>query len=297
LANIREATTLSKASNVSLLLQERMNLFYLLVFVPLLIFAYFHSEWLFSIIILVFGSILLLIKKQDLELFQQAKPIHKVLGLLIVLGSFFIFYSLVPFLPSITFYTAANYAVYLLGLCLIFFEPSALKAAASSIFLIAAGASSPFISDWLEQPLSPYITVQFAYMIQSIMNLLGVKAIILESTSDPLISFPASQGGQVTAVFNWYCVGVSSLLIFSTILVILLIEEHSDLGSRITWSIIGISGMLVLNVFRVVIILLADYFYGAEVGGTIHYVIGYTLFIAWLIIFLYIFSKKAVIAE
>ncbi|MCW3977509.1 MAG: exosortase/archaeosortase family protein, partial [Candidatus Bathyarchaeota archaeon] len=160
-----------------------------------------------------------------------------------------------------------------------------------------AGASSPFISDWLEPPLSPHITVQFAYVIQGIMSLLGVKATILESTGDPLISFPTSQGGQVTAIFNWYCVGVSSLLIFSIILVILLIEERSDLKSRMVWSIIGISGILVLNVFRVVIILLADYFYGAEVGGTIHYVIGYTLFIAWLALFLYIFSKKAVIRE
>ena len=58
------------------------------------------------------------------------------------------------------------------------------------------------------------------------------------------------------------------------------------------WSIIGISGLLILNVARVVIILLADYFYGAEVGGTIHYVIGYTIFITWLIVFLYLFSKK-----
>jgi len=64
-----------------------------------------------------------------------------------------------------------------------------------------------------------------------------------------------------------------------------------------TWSIIGISGLLILNVLRVVVILLTDYFYGAEVGGTIHYVIGYTIFITWLTIFLYIFSKKAVASE
>jgi len=129
------------------------------------------------------------------------------------------------------------------------------------------------------------------------MNVLGVKATILQSSSGPLISFPSSQGGQILALFNWYCVGVSSLLIFSIILVILLIEEPSNLKSRITWSIIGISGILVLNVFRVVIILVADYFYGAEVGGTIHYIIGYTLFITWLTIFLYIFSKKAVTSK
>jgi exosortase/archaeosortase family protein len=288
---------MSQVHNISLLLKERMNIFYLLAFAPLLIFAYSHSGWLFSIIIPVYGFILLLIKKQNLQIYQQAQATQKVLGLLIVFGSFFIYYLFVALLPSATFYTAANYVIYLLGLCLIFFEAPALKEVVSSVFLVAAGASSPFITDWLEPYLSPYITVQFAYLAQGIMNVLGVRATILQSTGDPLISFPTSQGGQVTAVFNWYCVGVSSLLIFSIILVILLIEEHSDLKSRMTWSIIGISGILVLNVVRVVIILLADYFYGAEVGGTIHYVIGYTLFITWLIIFLYIFPKKAVKSE
>jgi exosortase/archaeosortase family protein len=269
-----------------------MNLFYVLAFAPLLLFAYSHGDWVFPIIIPTFGFILLLIKRQELQRAPPAKPIHRVLGFLIALGSFFLYYLVVPFLPSTTFYTAANYVIYLLGLSLSFFEYPALKATASPIFLIAAGASSPFIADWLEPRLSPYITAQFAYLIRGLMNLLGVRAEIIESTSNPLITFPTNQGGQVTSIFNWYCVGVSSLLIFSIILIILLIEEHTDLKSRITWSIIGIAGILVLNVVRVVIILLADYFYGAEVGGTIHYAIGYTLFIAWLTAFLYLFSKK-----
>lgn len=286
---------MSKLHKVFPSLKERINIFYLLALAPLLIFAYSHSGWAFSIVIPLFGFILILIKKQNLQLYLEAKRIQKALGLLIMFGSFFVYYALIPFLPLVTFYTTANYVIYLLGLCLTFFEASALKEIASSIFLIVAATASPFISDWLELYLSPYVTLQFAYLIQGILNSVGVNATILQSNSQlPLISFPTSQGGQVTALFNWYCVGVSSLLIFSTILVILLIEEHSNLKSRMIWSIIGISGLLILNVARVVIILLADYFYGAEVGGTIHYVIGYTIFITWLIIFLYLFSKKTV---
>ena len=289
---------MSQLHKVLPILEERINIFYLLAFVPLLIFAYYHSGWLFPIIILIYGFILLLIKKQNLQLYHQAKRIQKALGILIIFGSFFVYYAIAPFLPSVTLYTTANYVIYLLGLCLTFFETSALKEIASSIFLITAATSSPFISDGLEPYLSPYVTVQFAYLIQGIMNSLGVKATILHSTSRfPVISFPTSQGGQVTAVFNWYCVGVSSLLIFSIILVLLLIEEPSNLKSKMTWSIIGISGILILNVLRVVAILLADYLYGAEVGGTIHYVIGYTIFVTWLTVFLYLFSKKAVASE
>jgi len=289
---------MSKLHKVLPILKERINIFYLLALVPLLVIAYYHSVWVFSIIIPIYGFILLLIKKQNLQLYHRAKRNQKALGLLIIFGSFFVYYAIVPFLPSATFYTVANYVIYLLGLCLTFFEASALKEIASSIFLIVAATSSPFISEWLEPHLSPYITVQFAYLIQGIMNSLGVQATILQSNSRfPVISFPTSQGGQVTALFNWSCVGVSSLLTFSIILFTLLIEEHSNLKSRMTWSIIGISGLLILNVLRVVVILLTDYFYGAEVGGTIHYVIGYTIFITWLTIFLYIFSKKAVASE
>jgi exosortase/archaeosortase family protein len=209
-------------------------------------------------------------------------------------GSFFVYYALVPFFPSASFYTAPNYAIYLLGLCLTFFEASALKETASSIILIVAATGGSLVSSGLEPYFSLYVTHHFAFLINGILNVLGIKTIIRSAGNSSVISFITIQGRTITVIFNWYCVGVSSLLIFSIILVILLIEEHSNLKSRMIWSMIGISGILVLNVLRVVIILLTDYFYGAEVGGTIHYVIGYTIFITWLTIFLYLFSKKTI---
>ncbi|TET26787.1 MAG: hypothetical protein E3J73_03785 [Candidatus Bathyarchaeum sp.] len=272
--------------------KERINTFYLLAFIPFLLLTYYHLTWPFAIIIPIYGFILLLIKKQKLQLCHPARHMQKALGLLIVIGSFFIYYALVPFFPSASFYTAANYAIYLLGLCLTFFEAPALKETASSIFLIIAATSSSFISEWLEPHLSPLITSQFAYLIQVILNAFGVQATVYFPNHLPIISFPTIQGGTITAVFNWYCVGVSSILIFSIILVILLIEEPGNLKSKITWSLVGVSGVLVLNVLRVLIILITDYFYGAEVGGQIHYIIGYIIFITWLTIFLYLYSKK-----
>lgn len=283
---------MSKLDVVLSTFKERINAFYLLAFIPLLLLTYYHLTWPFAIIIPIYGFILLLIKKQKLQLCHPARPIQKALGLLIVIGSFFIYYLLVPFFPSASFYTAANYAIYLLGLCLTFFEAPALKESASSIFLIIAATSSSFISEWLEPHLSPLITSQFAYLIQSILNAFGVQTTVYFPNHLPIISFPTIQGGTITAVFNWYCVGVSSILIFSIILVILLIEEPGNLKSKTIWSLVGVSGVLALNVLRVLIILITDYFYGAEVGGQIHYVIGYAVFITWLTIFLYLYSKK-----
>jgi len=283
---------MSKLHGVLPLFKERMNIFYMLAFVPLLILAYYHSGWLFSIIIPIYGFILLLMKKQKLLLYHQAKHSQKALGLLIIFGSFLIYYALVPFFPSASFYTAANYAIYLLGLCLTLFEAPAMKEISSSVFLIVAATSSSFVSGWLEPHLSPYVTPQFAYLLEGILNTLGIRATVYFPDHSPIISFPTMQGGTVTALFNWYCVGVSSMLIFSILLVILLIEEHSNLKSRMTWSLVGVSGVLALNILRVVMIFIADYFYGAEVGGMVHYVIGYTIFITWLSVFLYFFPRN-----
>ena len=283
---------MSKLDVILSTFKERINTFYLLAFIPLLLFTYYHTAWLFTIIIPIYGFILLLIKKQKLPLYHPAKPMQKALGLLMVIGSFFIYYAVVPFFPSASLYTAANYAIYLLGLCLTFFEASALKETSSSIFLIIAATSSSFISEWLEPHLSPLITSQFAYLIQVILNAFGVKATVYFPNNLPIISFPTIQGETITAVFNWYCVGISSVLIFSIILVVLLIEEPSNPKSKIVWSLVGVSGVLALNVLRVLIIFITDYFYGAEVGGQIHYVIGYAIFITWLTVFLYLYSKK-----
>lgn len=274
--------------------KERINQFYLLASIPLILFIYYHVQWPFSVIIPIYGLLLLIIKRQKFLLYRQAGGIPQALGLLMVLASFFVYYVLVLFLPSANFYTEANYTIFLLGLCLTFFESSALKDIVSPVFLIVAATSSSFVSEWLEPYLSPYVTAQFAYLIEGILNTLGITAIVYFHGNSPTISFPTMQGGQIMALFNWYCVGVSSLLIFSIILVILIIEEPCNLKSRMIWSTIGISGILILNVLRVAVILLADYFYGAEVGGTIHYGIGYTMFITWLTIFLYLFSKKTV---
>ena len=283
---------MSKLDSVMSTFKERVNTFYLLAFIPFLLLIYYQVTWPFAIIIPIYGFIILLIKKQKLQLCRPAGHLQKVLGLLIIIGSFFTYYALVPFFASISFYTAASYAIYLLGLCLTIFEARALKEVFSSIFLVVAATSASFISAWLEPHLSPHVTPQFAHLLEVILNAFGIQATIYFPNDLPIISFLTMQGQTITALFSWYCVGVSSVLIFSIILVVLLIEEPGNLKSKIIWSLVGVTGVLALNVLRVLIIFITDYFYGAEVGGTIHYVIGYAIFIAWLTMFLYLYSKK-----
>ena len=271
--------------------RNRLNAFYFLAFIPLLLIVYYHIEWPFTVVIPIYGFILLLIKKHDLSLRHDAGNIQRILGLLIILGSFFVYYALVPFFPYMAFYGPANYAIYIFGLFLTFFNIPALREAFTPIFLIVAATSSSFISNWLEPYLTPYIP-HFVSLIAVILKTLGVgmtthgQVLVLETVKGPLLM-----------VFVWACVGATSMLIFSIILVVTLFEESASLKTKLVWATIGLTGTFILNIVRVTIIFLADYFYGFEVGGKIHYFIGYALFITWLAVFFYTFSKRQVISE
>ena len=268
-------------------LKKRINLFYVLSFVPLILIAYCE---VYGVVIAMYGFILLLIKKRNLSHSHEAGKIQKVLGLIVILGSFFVYHALDPFFRYVAFYGRANYVAYIFGLFLIFFDISTLREAFTPLFLIVAATSSSFISRWLEPYLTPYIP-HFTSLIVAILRALGLRV----TTDDPNIIVLHTSKGLLRTEFVWGCVGVYSTLIFSIILVVVLFEETSSFRAKILWSAIGILGTLFVNVIRVTIIYLADYFYGFEVGGKVHYIIGYALFITWLAIFFYTFSKRQVI--
>jgi exosortase/archaeosortase family protein len=277
-----------KLPSVSSLRGNRTNQFYVFAFAPLLLVFYYYP---FSVIIPFYGFLILILKYQKLLGFKEANSIQKILGSILVVGSFFVYYVVTLVYPGAAFYTAANYTVYLLGLFLIFFDFSALKEAFSPLFLIVAATSSSFIAKWLKPFLSPYAN-DIAYIILSILRVLGIDASISYSYNTPIFAVPSLSGKMVYGAFVYECLGAYSALVFSIILVVILFEDPGRLKVKLAYAIVGFLGTFALNIIRVTIILLADYFYGAEVGGTVHYVIGYALFSAWLAIFFYIYSKR-----
>ena len=282
-----------KRSNTtfSSFLKSRLNTFYVLAFAPILLIMYYNVEWPFPVVIPLYGFLLLLIKKHNLSHCHEADSIQKAFGLIVVLGSFFVYYTLVPFFPGMAFYGPANYVVYVFGLFLVFFSIHALREAFTPIFLIVAATSSSFISELLEPYFTPYIP-HYVSLIAVILRALGIG---VTTHGETLVLYTLK--GPLNLLFVWACVGVASMLIFSIILVVTLFEESASLKTKLVWAFVGIIGTFVLNIVRVTIIFLTDYFYGFEVGGQVHYVIGYALFIIWLVIFFYMFSKRRVISE
>lgn len=267
-------------------LKNRVSLFYVLAFIPLVLVSYFN---VFGAIIPTFGFLLLFLKKEELAFYVNIHFVERVLGSSIIFSSFFLYYTLVPFVfPSLTFYGAPNYIAYIFGLCLAFFGVSSLKKAFSPLFLMVAASSNPFVSKWLEQYLSSYVVPFFTDLIVGILKILGISL----TTSSQGTIILQTWNGPLPLRIIWNCVGVNSIFIFSIILVVLLFEDSSNIRTKLLWSSIGIFGTFFVNIIRVTLIFLTDYYLGSEAGGRFHYTAGYILFFTWLAFFFFLFSKR-----
>jgi exosortase/archaeosortase family protein len=267
-------------------LKNRVNLFYVLAFIPLVLIFYFN---VFGAIIPTFGFLLLLMKKEELTFNFNTHLVERVLGFSIIFSSFFLYYLLVPSIfTSMAFYGSPNYIAYIFGLCLTFFGVSSLKKAFTPLFLMVAASSNPFVSKWLEQYLSSYVVPFFVDLIVGILRILGISV----ATGSQGVIILQTWNGPLPLAIIWSCVGVTSMFIFSTILVVLLFEDSSNIKTKLLWSFIGILGTFLVNIIRVTLIFLTDYYLGSEAGGRFHYTAGYILFFAWLALFFFIFSKR-----
>jgi len=269
-------------------LKERVNLFYFLAFIPLFLILYFN---LWSLVIAFYGFVFLLLKSQKLRSFKEARPFQRFLGLIVIVASFFLYYALIRIVSNAGFYGGANYVVFLLGLFMVFFDLPALREAFTPIFFIVAATSSSFVAEWLKPYFTPYLD-DIAYIILNVLRAFGVNAYIYFFRNEPILGFTSVSGNLVLTSFVYECIGVFSALVFSIILVIVLIEDHSSLKVKLLASVVGVLGTFALNILRITFILLTDYFYGAEAGANVHYIVGYALFSAWLVFFLYIYSQR-----
>ena len=271
--------------------QNKTRIFLILALIPLPLLFYYNP---LGAIIITYSYLLLLIKQQKLLTFKQAKTWQQILGAATLLTSLVIYYAIKPIYPEPVYYGAANYALHILALFLIFFETRALKEAFTPLFLIAATTLSSYAAAGLKPYITPFAD-EIAYIVTGILRALGINTNVTLIANIPLITIRSLAGRTVSGAFTYECIGISSALIFAIILVVVLMEDPSPIKTRIIYSVIGLTVTFALNILRVVLIFITDYFYGAEAGATIHYVIGYTLFTIWLVVFLYIYSKRQTI--
>lgn len=280
---------LNKISSFFSTRDNRPKIFYAAAFVPFVLIIYSYAAWPFDIAVPLYGFVLLAIKQPKLFSKKEANSLQKPFGLLLMFASFFLYFALAPFFPDAAFYGVGNYALYILGLFLLFFEVHALREAFSPLFLIVATTSTSIVSGLVEPFLSPYIP-NMVSLIVTIIRSFGMKADVL-GWDYPIIMLYTPYG-KFPIQFVWGCVGFTSVLLFSIILLVVLFEEPCSLRTKILWSIAGLLGVFFLNIVRVIMLFLTDYFYGYEAGAQVHYFIGYAIFITWIGIFFYAFSRR-----
>lgn len=275
-------------------LKRKLNLFYLLALAPLFLILYsgYVARNMGTLIIPFYAFLLLYIKESKLSVFAEASLVFRVLGLIMILASFFVYYVVVRFYPSAQFYGAANYTAHIVGLFLVFFQAYALREAFTPVFLIVAATAIPFFGRGLEAFLEP--AVPFLVQIMGlILKVLGIPATIVGPNTfklEPLNSSSAISLSVIPA-----CIGIYSFLTFSILVIVTLIEDPSSLRTKLFWSVGGIIGTFFVNIIRVSLIFAVIYYFGYENWTEIHKQIGYVLFLVWLGCFFLVFSKRQAI--
>jgi len=272
-------------------LKSKINIFYALAFVPLVLIGYYKYVSGYSILgvlIPFYGFLLLFFKKDRLSRFSDAGKVQRFVGLVAMLASFFLYYVVIQFYSS-AFYEAgaAFYAVYVLGLFLVFFSVPALRESISVLFLVVAGGSSFYVGEWLKyymEPLVPY----FVQMMTVVLVLLGIPVTV----QNPTVIVLNTSKGPVNVLFEAGCIGIHSFLIFSIIIVVTMMEELASVRTKLLWSVAGVVGTFLVNIIRVSLIAAVIYYFGYERWGEIHSWIGYALFLLWLAFFFIVFSKR-----
>jgi exosortase/archaeosortase family protein len=283
-----------KWSLLTPLLKNRLNLFYVLAFAPILLIQYFGyvaRHDFFAALIPFYGFLLLLIKKDKLSVFSESGRLYRFMGLSLMLASLFIYYAVAVFFPQAQFYGVANYSVYLVGLFLAFFQVSALKQLFATLFLIVAVISADYVGAWMKfylEPLVPY----FVQIMAFILMVLGIPA----KLANPTTFILRTQGGQILPLgVEAGCIGIYSFLTFAIIIVVTMMEDSSSLRTKVLWSVAGIIGTFFVNLVRVSLIFVVIYYFGYLGWGKIHTPIGYVLFFVWLAFFFLIFWKRQAI--
>jgi exosortase/archaeosortase family protein len=268
--------------------------FYILAFVPLVAIAYFHFDSLSAFIIPLYGFLLLALKKTDLFSHNEAKPIQQTIGLILLVISPIAHLPLLPVFPWAIYYGAFNYALYILGLFLVFFEIPALRKALGPLLLIIVPSVGRIFSDWAQPYFTPFLP-PFAILVVGIVSVLGIKATISTMASNWVVLY--TPHGPVTYSIVWACIGFESALLFSIVLIIMLFENPGTKKSKLLWAVVGLAGTLILNVFRVALIFVTEYFYTTYGSAQVHNYAGYILFLTWVTVFIYLYSKRESLAR
>jgi exosortase/archaeosortase family protein len=118
-----------------------------------------------------------------------------------------------------------------------------------------------------------------AGLMSSFMQLLGVKAAVYQNV--------VALYGQTTLYLqvDGPCTGLKGILAFGMLSSMTLLDTKLTKKKMIPLLAIGFVGAFLINFVRLAAIFVAFEYLGTDIGTTFHVYLGYSLFIAWVLIF------------
>ena len=144
-----------------------------------------------------------------------------------------------------------------------------------------------------EEGVNGYSSTLLAPQLQWILNLLGVKASIVQSLSGsaPTLEFITQSGATISVQITTSCSGIYSFSIFAAAFTAFILTEFDRTNWRV-WSLLvmGFVASYVANILRMTVIVLAGYFGNTSVEAEqsmmiAHSNAGWLIFLGWISLF------------
>jgi exosortase len=134
----------------------------------------------------------------------------------------------------------------------------------------------------LENNVPNFVSLQdwMTSLMGNALGFLGINA----STSGHLIYLNSGSGLLLLDVES-SCTGIHGVIAFGMLSVMALFDIRMRLSRLIPLLAVGIIGAFGINLLRLLMVILTFNFLGVEAGTTMHLVVGYLLFVLWVVIF------------
>ena len=134
----------------------------------------------------------------------------------------------------------------------------------------------------VENSIPNYVALQdwLASLMTSWANFLGITA----SVSGHVIAMNSGPSVLLMSVES-DCTGIQGVLAFGLLSTMALIDAKPKLTRLLPILVIGFLGVFLLNFVRLFAVILTFEFLGVDAGTSAHLVVGYILFIAWVLVF------------
>jgi exosortase/archaeosortase family protein len=123
------------------------------------------------------------------------------------------------------------------------------------------------------------LEIWLADIMGRLMNIAGAEISTIGNTV-------TIYGSKVYALkIDGPCTGIKGITAYGALAAMLIIDAKSTLSRKVLAVTIGFVGTFLTNLGRLAVIFLSSYFISVDIALTIHTYLGYSLFIAWVIIF------------